>query len=113
MKQEIWYTIHFEDAGTGENFDDGVYASIDELISSSAFDYPGYGSQTIKEIDRATALEMLVGLIDERVDEWLHDDAVDVDPEEYEIVEPKWFREVAEYIQYKEPGWQLLQEEYC
>ena len=58
MKQEIWYTIHFEDAGTGENFDDGVYASIDELISSSAFDYPGYGSQTIKEIDRATALEM-------------------------------------------------------
>ena len=42
MKQEIWYTIHFEDTGTGENFDDGVYASVDELISSSAFDYPGY-----------------------------------------------------------------------
>ena len=112
MKQEKWYTIHFESDMTGENFDDGVFASISELTSSYNWDYPGYGSQSIKEISRKEALEMLIAEINECAYEWLADDAIDVDPEDYEIVESAWFRYAMDHIKWTDPGWQLLYDEY-
>ena len=112
MKQEKWFTIHFEDEGTGENSDDSVFASVDELISSRNWDYPGYGCQTIKEISRKCALEMLISEIDECVQDWLSDDAIDVNLDDDEVIEPKWFRCAIDHIKWGNPGWQLLYEEY-
>lgn len=111
-KQEKYYTIHFEDEGTGENFDTGVFATEDEAYANDEWEYPGYGSQWLKEISRAEALEAMIAVIDDHVDEWLNDDAIDVDPEDYEIVEPKWFTEAINYVKYGFPGWQLLYEEF-
>ena len=107
--KDIYYTIHFEDKGTGECFDDFVFHTEDEAYSHWAYDYPGYGSLSVKAISREEAIDMLKAIIDERVEEWLHDDAVDLDPED-SLVDEKWLNEAESYIQNKEPGWMLLEE---
>lgn len=58
---------------------------------------------------KENAIEILKAIIDERVDEWLHDDAVDLDCED-SLVDDKWIAEANAYIANREPGWKLLKE---
>lgn len=110
--KDTYYTIHFECEATGENSDSYIFATKEEAENHPEYEYPGYGHIWLKEISREDALDALIATIDEWVDEWLHDDAIDIDPEDYEVVEPKWFAEMIKYITWAEPGWQLLYEEY-
>ena len=57
---------------------------------------------TISDLDKANAT------VDEWLNEWLSDDAVDVDPEDYVVVERAWFAFARQYISLKLPGWKEL-----
>ena len=102
--EEIYYTIHFEDEGTGENFDDFVFISETEALCSRAYDYPGYGTMRIKKINREKAKEILYGIISDRAE------AFWIPGIEEELKESPYLIEAQYYIEDKEPGWQLLQE---
>ena len=110
-RQQTYYTIHFESEETGECFDGYVFASREECIAHEACDSCGYGSVEIKEISRERALEILNEEIRDVIeDEHWDDQYLNLsDPEVYQ----KFFdSEVDFLIKWKEPGWQLLKEEY-
>ena len=86
-------------------------ASREECIAHEACDSCGYGSVEIKEISRERALEILNEEIRDAIeDEHWDDQYLNLsDPEVYQ----KFFdSEVDFLIKWKEPGWQLLKEEY-
>lgn len=91
-----YYTIHFE-AETGECFDSFVFNTPEEARSNKAFDNPGYGMLSIKEVDHDEALDIIKSLIDMRV-------AV-----ENKETEEAWNHEAKEYIRNCEPGWLILE----
>ncbi len=110
-RQQTYYTIHFESEETSECFDNYVFASREECIAHEACDSCGYGSVEIKEISRERALEILNEEIRDAIeDEHWDDQYLNLsDPEVYQ----KFFdSEVDLLIKWKEPGWQLLKEEY-
>ena len=101
------YTIEFGCEETGEHGYEDVYETLSE--AQYAYDYPGYGYYHIVEISEEEALNVLIGRIDEYVDERCSEEGDDIDEaarEEY------WLAEVNYRIANKLPGWQLLQRHY-
>lgn len=81
------------------------------IVGNSNIDVEGFiqkAKADLVHILPNAVLEEAKDTVNEWLDQWLHEDAIDVDPEDYEIVEPKWFSLAREYISKKLPGWKEL-----
>ena len=109
-----YYTLHFSDEGTGENFNEGLFVSREG--AASAYNYPGYGRLVIIEVDEDKALDILLKMINDDTDEEYETECAPYSSEfsdwEYEELYDEIFRKNAKYyIKRKLPGWELLEEE--
>lgn len=107
------YTIHFQDEGTGEHFNEGVFSTLHD--AQCAYSYPGYGSMKIVEINNEEALAIILRDIEDNTEEEYQCEFL---PYSFEF--PDWeFEEIYDklrekniryYIEHKLPGWELLKE---
>lgn len=105
-----YYSIHFWSEETGEDFKTGVFCDKDEAMSSRLYDNGGYGHVEVVEVSREEALDALNEDIKIYIDEAMSEYGITYDDETYL---EEWFIEEAwSRVEEKEPGWQLLDEEY-
>lgn len=109
-----YYTLHFSDEGTGENFNEGLFARRED--AAYAYNYPGYGRLVIIEVNKDDAISILLKMINDDTDEEYETEYAPYSSEfsstEYEDLYDRLFRKnAANYIKRKLPGWELLEEE--
>ena len=96
---KVYYTIHFEDEGTGENFDSFVFLNEEEAYQHWAWEYPGYGRRWLKKLSKDEAINFLLDEIRSIIERLNLNSTLEA--------------EIKEYIRDKEPGWQLLYDVYA
>ncbi len=104
----MMYELEFSCEETGEHDEIGPFDTLDEAVAARYEDYPGYGSEKVKEITDEKAAELIVWHISELTRCILEEEGRD--PDDKSMFDELFRKSIREYCDQKRPGYNLIPE---